>query len=115
MEYCSDEDPLFAADMIELVTMDFSDAFYTLWLEESARGKLAFRTLKGWAVFSRLCFGMSGAPLIWGRVAALACRLAQAIFMPWELRLQCYVDDPAIAVRGSPEQRKHLLALLFLF
>jgi hypothetical protein len=113
--YCSDEDSQYAADMVEMVTMVFSDAFYTLWLKEASLGKLAFKTLQGWAVFSRLCFGMSGAPLIWGRVAASACRLAQAIYMPSELRIQCYIDEPAIVVRGSPQLRKHLLAMLFLF
>ena len=100
---------------IELITLDFMDAFYTLWLEEAARGALAFQTLSGWAAFLRLCFGMAGAPLIWGRVAAGACRLAQATFAPSELRIQCYVDDPAIALRGSPEIRRRLAAMLLLF
>ena len=80
LEYCPADDPLGAVESIELVTMDFTDAFYTLWLHEPARGKLAIRTLQGWAAFSRLCFGTSGALLIWGRVAASACRLAQATF-----------------------------------
>jgi hypothetical protein len=100
---------------ITLMALDFTDAFYTLWLQKQARGGFAFRTLDGWAVFRRLCFGMAGAPLIWGRVAAAACRLSQAAFQPWELRLQCYVDDPAVAVRGSKALRRHLLACLLLF
>ena len=100
---------------LELVAMDFSDAFYTLWLSEKDRGRLAFRTPEGWAAFKRLCFGMAGAPLIWGRVAAAACRLAQAIFSPTELRIQCFVDDPAIVVRGNARTRSHLLGMLILF
>ncbi len=102
MEHNTHDENMTKGCGIELVTLDFTDAFYTLWLQKDARGSLAFRTLDGWAVFMRLCFGMAGAPLVWGRVAASACRLSQAIFDPSELRFQCYVDDPAVAVRGTP-------------
>lgn len=115
MEYNAPEDCSEDQVNIELMTMDFTDAFYTLWLEWEALGDLAFRTLDGWAIFLRLCFGMAGAPLVWGRVAAAACRLSQAIFAAHELRIQCYVDDPAVAVRGTAKERKHLLAMLLLF
>ena len=114
-EYNSAEQNLEADGSVTLLTIDFTDAFYTLHLDPAARGRLAFRTLAGWAVFVRLCFGMAGAPLVWGRVASAGCRLAQAIFCPTELRIQCYVDDPAIAARGSLETRRHLLAILILF
>ena len=85
---------------VELLTLDFADAFYTLWLRPSDRGSLVFQVADGRAVFNRLCFGMAGAPLIWGRLAAAACRLGQACFKADELRLQCYVDDPAVAALG---------------
>ena len=58
---------------------------------------------------------MAAAPLLWCRVAAAACRLAQAIFLPHELRIQCFVDDPAMAVYGTLEQREWLLGTLLLF
>jgi len=106
--------PADADKSVELFTMDFTDAFYTLWLREADRGSLVFRVAEGWAVFRRLCFGMAGAPLIWGRLAASACRLGQACFRPEELRLQCYVDDPASAVRGSAATRDRLIAILLL-
>ena len=99
---------------VELVTLDFADAFYTLWLQDSERGSMIFKTLSGWAVFQRVCFGMAAAPLLWGRVAAAACRIGQATFLPNELRIQCYVDDPAIAVRGDRLQRKKLVGMLLL-
>jgi len=99
---------------VELLTLDFADAFYTLWLRPSDRGSLVFQVADGWAVFNRLCFGMAGAPLIWGRLAAAACRLGQACFQPDELRLQCYVDDPAIAVLGSQQERNRLIIILLL-
>ena len=74
---------------VELLTLDFADAFYTLWLRPSDRGALAFKVSDGWAVFNRLCFGMAGAPLIWGRLAAAACRIGQACFKADVLRQQC--------------------------
>jgi len=76
---------------------------------------VVFKVADGWAVFNRLCFGMAGAPLIWGRLAAAACRLGQSCFKADELRLQCYVDDPAVAVHGSPQERNRLIIILLLF
>jgi hypothetical protein len=99
----------------ELAAVDFEDAFHTLLLKEEDRGVMAFRTLSGWAVFSRLCCGMAGAPMVWCRTSAAGCRLGQACFTPQELRLQCFVDDPAMAVRGTAMQRSWLLGCLLLF
>jgi hypothetical protein len=99
---------------LELATVDFEDAFHTLLLKEQDRGVMAFRTLTGWAVFSRLCCGMAGAPMVWCRTAAAGCRLAQACVTPQELRLQCFVDDPALAFRGSARQRSWLLGSTLL-
>ena len=103
-----------AGTKVELYTLDFADAFYTIWLRQADRGSLVFKVSHGWAVFNRLCFGMAGAALIWGRLAAAACRIGQATFKPDELRLQCYVDDPAIAVLGSQHTRDKLIIILLL-
>ncbi|CAK0835747.1 unnamed protein product [Prorocentrum cordatum] len=102
-------------DWYELCTVDFEDAFHTLSLRAADRGKMVFKTAAGWAVFRRLCCGMASAPLVWGRVGAAACRLGQAMFQPHELRIQCFVGDPAICTRGPPHQRKRLLGALLLF
>jgi hypothetical protein len=99
----------------ELCTVDFEDAFHTLPLKEQDRGVMAFQTLTGWAVFGVLCCGMAGAPLIWCRTSAVGCRLGQAIYQPHELRVQCFVDDPALGARGTPEQRRWYIGSLLLF
>jgi hypothetical protein len=101
-------------DGCELAVVDFEDAFHTLLLKEEDRGVMAFRTLTGWAVFTRLCCGMAGAPMVWCRTSAAGCRIGQSCFCPQELRLQCFVDDPAIAVRGTARQRSWLLGCLLL-
>ncbi|CAK0840856.1 unnamed protein product, partial [Prorocentrum cordatum] len=85
-------------DWYELCTVDFEDAFHTLSLRAADRGKMVFKTAAGWAVFRRLC-----------------CGLGQAMFQPHELRIQRFVDDPAICTRGPPHQRKWLLGALLLF
>ncbi|CAK0849002.1 unnamed protein product [Prorocentrum cordatum] len=99
----------------ELCTVDFEGAFHTLSLRAADWGKMVFKTAVGWAVFRRLCCGMASAPLVWRRVGAAACRLGQAMYQPHELRIQCFVDDPAICARGPPHQRKWLLGALLLF
>ena len=55
-------------------------------------------------------------PLVWGRVAALIMRATASMYNPGELNLQCYVDDPLLAVRGNKRERvSHLgVALLLL-
>ena len=58
---------------------------------------------------------MAAAPLVWCRVGAAAGRLGQALFLPNELRLQIFVDDPAIVVQGTPEVRLWRLGVLLLF
>ena len=99
----------------EIAVVDFEDAFHTLALREEDRGGMAIRTVGGWAVFRRLCCGMAAAPLIWCRVGAAAGRLGQALFRPQELRLQIFVDDPAIVMQGRPETRAWNLGILLLF
>ena len=99
----------------DLAVVDFEDAFHTLAIKEEDRGVMAIRTLDGWAVFRRLCCGMAAAPLVWCRVGSAAARLGQAVYRPEELRMQVFVDDPAIVTRGSPATRSWLLGTLLLF
>ena len=96
---------------IAVMVVDFSDAFDLLRACPAERGWLVFRCAKGWAVFKRICFGMAAAPLLWGRVASAAARIAQAAFREGELRIQVFVDDPAVAVAGSIYIRRRLLGM----
>ena len=109
MEAPAEEDTGF-----EVVVADFEDAFHTVAIQEEARGTMAIKTVDGWGVFKVMCCGMAGAPLVWCRIAAAATRIAQACFLPEELRLQVFVDDPAVAVRGSRSTRSWLIGALLL-
>ena len=102
-----------AMDNIVLMVIYFSDAFL-LHAHPEERGRLVFRCARGWAVFRRICFGMSTAPLLWGRVAAAAARLAQAAFLEHELWIQVFVDDPAVAIAGDESKRRRLAGMLLL-
>ena len=54
--------------------------------------------------YRSLLFGAIAGPLIWGREAAFLMRAIAAMFQPQELGIQCYVDDPIAAVRGTAIQ-----------
>ena len=51
-------------------------------------------------VWASLGFGGRPNPLVFSRIASFAARTAQALLSP-ACRLQLYVDDPVISVRGS--------------
>ena len=41
-------------------------------------------------------------------------RLTRSLFKPSELRLQCFVDDPLAAIKGTPLRRKTIIATITL-
>eukprot|EP00438_Fugacium_kawagutii_P006495 Skav236810 [mRNA] locus=scaffold80:84417:96749:+ [translate_table: standard] len=46
-------------------------------------------------------FGLACGPLLWGRLASAAMRLAQSCCTGWDGRIQCYVDDPIKVACGK--------------
>lgn len=95
----------------ELCSMDFVDAFHTLPL---AADEQPFTIVKGldsvngspqYYVFKVVVFGLAAGPLLWGRTAAAAMRLAQAVAGPSESDVSTYVDDPLI-IAVSPYRRE---------
>ena len=91
-----------------------------LFDEEPAEGEFVV-----WRV---LGFGGRPNPLIFARVASFACRTAQALLGPWTKvdrdgqwqqvgrgLLQCFVDDPALVVAGTPDQREAAVDLVILW
>ena len=90
---------------VELLAFDFKDAFKHLHAHQDERPFLSGTGLDGWIVYLTVLFGVVSGPLVWGRVAALVMRATQALFSDSRGRLQCYVDDPILAIRGTPEKR----------
>ena len=98
--------------------LDFSEAFWQIPIcREEQRFFCATATVKGrrkYVAFKRAAQGSANAPMLWGRVAALICRLCQGLFQLSVLNLMCYVDDPLAAIRGTPEERQLHVATLIL-
>eukprot|EP00972_Heterocapsa_arctica_P097816 14431985-Heterocapsa_arctica.AAC.1 len=57
-------------------------------------------------VWPMLAFGLKGAPLVWGRLAAALGRIMlQGMMWAEEGRMQIYLDDPCITILGSEAMR----------
>lgn len=100
---------------IELLVCDFKDAFLTLKLHPSERPHVIVKDNLGrYVAYSVAAFGLASAPLIWSRLAAMGCRLAQACVLPNEAMIHTYVDDPIISVAGVNARARSLPMCLIL-
>jgi hypothetical protein len=108
---------------IELMVADVSDAFWLVPLAPSERRFFCARLRGRLLSFNRIAQGSRTAPLAWSVIASCATRAIQGTFMATgsarvkhsqSVRLNCYVDDPIVIVRGTPSQRKNDLILCLL-
>ena len=58
--------------------------------------------------------GSVNAPVVCGRVAALLVRLTQPVVSNNWMRLQLYVDDPILCIRGTEPDRDRMMAAVIL-
>ena len=70
--------------LVELAAIDFSDAFHTIFLRMASAPLCVFEPNGKYYIHQRLPVGLASAPLVWGRLAAAACRLTQAMAMRTE-------------------------------
>ena len=83
------------------MVVDFKDAFHTIPVDPEDLRLQVFMTRPGvFELFSTTVFGSKASPLIWGRFGALLMRSGQSLFGTTELLLECYVDDPIVAIKG---------------
>ena len=97
---------------VELLIADVSDAFWLIPLHPDERKFFVARHRGKWYVFKRIAQGSRGAPLTWAAIAALLARCIQGFYTVRsedEARLQLYVDDPLLAVRGRYWRRRRLV------
>eukprot|EP00971_Amphidinium_carterae_P147723 2927859-Amphidinium_carterae.1 len=78
------------------------------------RGFAVIAVPNGFLVYRRLAFGIAAAPLLWGRAAALYCRLAQSMCESWEARFRAYVDDPLVTLAAPTSRASYLGGLVLL-
>jgi hypothetical protein len=99
----------------EFLIADFVDAFYTLKLLEAERKYVVCKGLDGrYYIMRCVCFGLACGPLLWGRLAAAAMRLAQSAVLNSEGRAQCYVDDPIIIAAGKSKQERSTIFIRYV-
>ncbi|CAE8627265.1 unnamed protein product [Polarella glacialis] len=108
---------------IELMVADVSDAFWLVPLAHSERRFFCARLRGRLLSYNRIAQGSRTAPLAWSVIASCATRAIQGTFVAsgsarvrhtQRVRLNCYVDDPIVIVRGTPSQRKNDLILCLL-
>ncbi len=89
-----------------MVKQDFVDVFLTLRLIKGKRSYgLVHEGNMGYS-YVGMPFGVESAPLIWGRVAGLMSRSAQATAASHDTtRILAYVGDPVVVVARTEEQR----------
>ena len=101
---------------VELAVVDFVDAYQTIGVHPDEQRHQVIAGFDGaYYIMKSVAFGGAGSPLIWGRAAAFLGRSGQALFCPSEARLEIYVDDPVVVLRGSPVQRTRNFTILLLW
>ena len=99
--------------LLELVSVDFRDAFHMCPLRPDERQFVVAKDSYGWYHVSKVVqFGLSPGPLLWARLASAAMRLGQAIVKPWEAAVSTYVDDPLLTVMGESARDRTATVLL---
>ena len=91
-------------EIVALLSLDFSHAFKQIPVKHEEKRFLAGQAMGGYFYFHKVLFGIKTGPLVWCRLAALISRCTQSCFHPDRLRMQLFVDDPLITLRGSEEQ-----------
>ena len=99
---------------VELLVLDFADAFYIVPLRHSQRRYYCTAFRGKIIVFLTTAQGSVNAPLTWGRLAALIGRITQSVFPKLDAAIRIYVDDPAIVLRGKLAERNRFVAMIIL-
>ena len=90
----------------EIFVLDFTNAFWNVPLHSKERKWFVGRVRGKWLVYNTTAQGSRNGPLAWCTLAGLLSRLTQGLFCPRQvMRMQTYVDDPAITVMGIKTRR----------
>ena len=101
-------------EFIALLSLDFSDAFKQIPVKHEEKRFLSGQAMGGYFYFHKVLFGIKTGPLVWCRLAALISRCTQSCFHPNRLRMQLFVDDPLITLRGSEDQIQDMTVKVLL-
>ena len=118
---------------VEQFILDFCEAFWQVPLRPDERRYFVGKIKNIVLSYRRAAQGSRNGPLAWASVVSLPVRMVQAIFRTSclaprntqtaskierrrepGLKMQTYVDDPAMALRGSKTQRDESIATVIL-
>ncbi|KAF4733980.1 hypothetical protein FOZ62_016879, partial [Perkinsus olseni] len=91
-------------DHVNAMVIDFESAFRTLPLDRRELHYHVVKVKNYYVLFRCLIFGLKSSPVLWGRAAAQATRLAQLLYDSRDPdcgRIETFVDDPFIAVKAA--------------
>ena len=104
---------------LDLIAIDFADAFHTLWLHKEERPLYVFES-DGFSALTSATPRLGQRTTLWeggGRVAAAALHIVQPMAQLAGYDSHCYVDDPdrALASRPARHRKRALARALLLF
>ena len=99
---------------VEFLVLDFSDAFFHVPNDFRERKFSVLKYRGVYYVLLRTAQGTRGAPLTWGRTAALVGRLTQGMLGTKSSRVNVYVDDPILALGGTRAAREKMMTMVIL-
>ena len=109
-------------ECIEFLVLDFVDAFWNIPLSFKERRYFVGKVRQKFYVYLRSAQGSRNAPLSWATIISLVGRCTQSVFWkrpnhkraPEDVRLEIYVDDPAICARGTKIKRDRNFCIIVL-
>ena len=96
-----------------VAVLDFADAFKHLSVAPEEQAYLSGRAWHIVFMYLVVLFGIGSGPLIWGRVAAAALRITQAV-LGARGRAECFVDDTILILRGKASEMQTTLRVVIL-
>ncbi|CAE7359038.1 icd [Symbiodinium natans] len=109
------ESGLLPEEEVLWLTLDFKDAFKQLPTKQSEQRYLAGQADGRYFYYKTVLFGVRTGPLVWCRVAALVSRATQALTSSVESRLELFIDDPLIALKGTQSMVRWAAARVLWF
>lgn len=91
-------------ERVALMSLDYKDAFKQMPVRRNEKRCLSGQAMGGYFIYHAVLFGVRTGPLVWARMAALVGRISQSMFRSLRSRIQLYVDDPMVTMRGTQEQ-----------
>ena len=106
-----------SSEVVEQVVLDFVDAYWQIPLARCERRYFVGKLRGFFYVFLRSAQGSRNGGLAWAGVISIVLRMTQAMF--WlrgtkPVRLNTYIDDPLISLRGDKATRDLHIAMIVI-